>query len=71
MSALGWIIYAIGALLAFVLARSLINVRARYRTGAAIAVALLWPALLAILVACMLLDGLEWCVRRIRRRWRR
>jgi sterol desaturase/sphingolipid hydroxylase (fatty acid hydroxylase superfamily) len=70
MSALGWIIYLIGAVLAFWLARSLINVRSRYRTGAAIVLAILWPALLALIAAFMLADAIEWSVKRIRRRWR-
>lgn len=65
-----YLLYAIGALLAFWLARSMINVRSRYRTGAAFVVAVLWPALLALIGAFMLMDAIEWSVRRIRRRWR-
>ena len=44
-------------------ARDMMNVEARYRTGAAIAAGVLWPIWAIVLAAFLLADLIEWLVR--------
>lgn len=60
MSALLVILYLIGAIGTCYLAHSVISSKARYRTGAAIAAAVLWPAIAALIIGFMVLDAAEW-----------
>ncbi len=57
-----------GAVLVFILVRSMLNVEVRYRDGVAIVIGVLWPVLLLALAAFLLLDLAEWLVRKRRRR---
>lgn len=68
MSIIAIILYAIGALLTWWLGLFLINMRSRYRHGAALACAAIWPALAIAIIAFLLLDLGEWGWLQLRRR---
>ena len=57
------IAWIVGALAVFLLAREMMNVRARYRTSAAMVAGVLWPLWSIMLAAFLLADLIEWLVR--------
>lgn len=52
-----------GGIAIFLLVRSMLNVKARYRNPAAIALAILWPVVTAFVIGCLLCDAVEWAAR--------
>lgn len=65
------IIHIAVGLAVFLMVRGIINVKARYRSGAALACAALWPVIGALIAGFLLLDAVEWGARRLRRFIRR
>ncbi|MDZ4307557.1 hypothetical protein [Allopontixanthobacter sp.] len=61
------LVYVVIALAVYRVSLGAIGSAARYRKGAALGIAVLWPGLTAVVAASLLLDGIEWALRKTRR----